>query len=471
MKKSLISISVGSALTIITSTAVAAPFTSFDPRSMAMGGAGVAVANTATAPFFNPSILSVTRDENDFALELPIVGVRVYDPDDFSDSISAFQDANYDSLLDNSITAVNNYQPPAIPTSQDLRDLATLYEATVSGSNTLNSGLQTLDAKPLQLELGTAIVVGVPSEKYGIAFSASMTGTLAGVINYKDGSLLGALSSDIQSFADYQNCLADEIDGLVTSGSCGLLPNLASIELATGDIINPETGTTFDATSDIHSEVNVRGMITQELALSLSREFTIGKHSVAIGITPKLVTTKVYDYLANANTADSEDIDIEDFAKEYSDFNLDIGVAKDFNNGLRTGLVIKNLISHEYETYRDLNGDGIQDPTGNHIKTSPQARLGISHTSDWHTVAVDLDLTENDPIAFEGKSRHLSLGAEFNVANWAQLRTGYRIDMSNSNRNIPSIGLGLSPLGVHLDLAASSSDNEVAASVQFGFRF
>ncbi|HIC22973.1 MAG TPA: hypothetical protein EYO84_06070, partial [Planctomycetes bacterium] len=28
----------------------------FDPRSMGMGGTGVAVANPATAPFFNPAV-------------------------------------------------------------------------------------------------------------------------------------------------------------------------------------------------------------------------------------------------------------------------------------------------------------------------------------------------------------------------------------------------------------------------------
>lgn len=471
MKKGLINITMAATIATITSTTFATPFTSFDPRSMAMGGAGVAVANTATAPFFNPSILSVTRDDEDFAMELPIVGVRAYDPDDFEDSVNTFQDANYDTLLNDSITAVSNYTPPLIPTAADLRTLASLYETSANDTDALDTGLLTLDAKPLQGEVGVATVIGIPSKSYGVAFSASMSGAFAGVVNYEDGSLLGTLSSDVQAFADYQNCLADELDALVPPGSCGAVPNLQSIDPVTGDIVNPETGTAFDATSDIHSEVIVRGIVSRELALSLSREFTFGEHSVAMGITPKLVTTKVYDYVANANTANSTNTNEEDYAKEYSDFNLDVGVAKNYNNGWRTGLVVKNLIAHEYETYRDLDGDGVQDPTGNYVKTSPQARLGISHTSDWHTVAVDLDLTENDPIAYEEKSRYLALGAEFNMANWAQLRAGYRMDMNNSDRNIPSVGLGLSPLGVHFDLAAAKSDREIAASLQFGFRF
>lgn len=468
MKKNHYRTLVGTALILNGTLAYSAPFSSFDPRSMAMGGAGVAVANAATAPYFNPSLLSVTRDEDDFAIELPIVGVRAYDPDDFEDSVDTFQNANYDTLLNNSINAVNTYVPPTIPTTGDLNALAQLYRDVAADTDSLNTGLATLDAKPIQAEVGAAVLVGIPSKKYGAAFSISATGAFAGVVNYKDASLLSVISSDVTAFAVYQECLATNY---LDPTPCGTPPSLASIDPLSGDVVNPETGLTFDASTDIHSEVNVRGIVTQEVALSLSREFSLNGHSFAVGITPKAVKTKIYDYIANANTADSDDADAEDFAKEYSDFNIDVGVAKNYDNGWRTGFVIKNLISHEYETYRDLNNDGIKDPTGVKIKTSPQARLGISHTSDWHTVALDVDLTENQPVAFEDKSRYVALGAELNLADWAQFRAGYRVDMNNSERNIPSVGLGLSPWGVHLDLAAVSSSNEIGGSMQFGFRF
>lgn len=55
-----------SALCLSSSVAFALPFNSFDPRSMAMGGAGVAVGSAGTAPFFNPALLAVTKDEDDF---------------------------------------------------------------------------------------------------------------------------------------------------------------------------------------------------------------------------------------------------------------------------------------------------------------------------------------------------------------------------------------------------------------------
>ena len=64
------------ALLLGSSAAFAIPFGSFDTRSMAMGGAGVAVGGPDAAPLFNPALLSVSKDEDDFALILPTIGIR-----------------------------------------------------------------------------------------------------------------------------------------------------------------------------------------------------------------------------------------------------------------------------------------------------------------------------------------------------------------------------------------------------------
>ena len=49
----------------------AAAFGTFDPRSMAMGGAGVASGTSANANFFNPALLAAARTDEDFSLEFP----------------------------------------------------------------------------------------------------------------------------------------------------------------------------------------------------------------------------------------------------------------------------------------------------------------------------------------------------------------------------------------------------------------
>ncbi|MGM0595305.1 MAG: conjugal transfer protein TraF, partial [Pseudomonadota bacterium] len=231
-----------------------------------------------------------------------------------------------------------------------------------------------------------------------------------------------------------------------------------------------ENGDAFDAENDVKSTVDVRALTLQEIGFSFAREVNMGGMNFAAGITPKYVKATVYDYEAKATDEDADDNE-DDYSKEYSHFNLDLGVAKNYANGWRTGFVIKNLIAQEYDTYRRNSNTGEMEKTGNRIELKPQARIGVSHTSDWHTVALDVDLTENEPVGFEEGSRFVALGGELNLADWAQLRAGYRVNTVDSDRSIASVGLGLSPFGVHFDVAVAGNDNEMGAAAQFGFRF
>ncbi|NOR52455.1 MAG: hypothetical protein GQ470_07540, partial [Gammaproteobacteria bacterium] len=105
------------------------------------------------------------------------------------------------------------------------------------------------------------------------------------------------------------------------------------------------------------------------------------------------------------------------------------------------------------------------------IEINPMIRLGASHQGNWHTLVADLDLTENDPVNGEDGTQYASFGAEFNAFRIMQLRVGYRADLINSDRSTVSAGVGLSPLGLHVDVAVAASDSEVGAAAQFGFRF
>jgi hypothetical protein len=428
---------------------------------MAMGGAGVAVANTATAPFFNPSLLAAAHENDHFAVELPIVGIRTYDPDDLSDSVDDFQGAGYDTRLDNLINQINldinatNYG--ALPGD---------YTAAADATSDLNRNLKSLDDKPAQVEGGLAMVVGIPNKNFGIAFSASGTLALDGQFNYRDAAQLSGLESDMRAIAATPGCYTDPTacpTNLTYIDTDGASPTFL-------EVVNTD-GTPFNATDDVKSTVNFRGIQLREIALSFAKEFSINNAAFAVGVTPKYVSVTVYDYEANANNADDDDIDADDYSKDYASVNLDIGVAKNYHNGWRTGFVIKNLLKQEYDTYR-LNPDsGVQEKTGNTVELKPQARIGASRQTDVSTVALDIDLTENDPVGLGEKSRYISLGGEFNLVDWAQLRAGYRLNTSEGGRNIPSLGLGLSPAGVHFDLAVAHNTDELGVSAQFGFRF
>jgi len=410
MNKHVLAVAVGTAL-LGTGAASAAPFNSFDPRSIAMGGVGVAMGNAATAPFFNPAALSVTDAGDDFTADFPIVGGRIYDPDGLVTGIQDFKDEDLLTKLQN---ATNN------------TDRKTYTDLLLTDDDV---GFAAVANKPLMGEFGAGIVIGIPSKQYGAAFVASSWASGGGVGTYTehDQQALQAISTA---------CGNDD-------PSCATLVS--------------------DFNSD--STVDIRGVSLTEIGVSLSREFNMQGMPIALGITPKYVGVITFDYSSAVNEADTGDMQASDYIYETSSFNIDVGAARDFGNGWRAGAVIKNLIPQEY----DLVQNGVtQEDT---VKLNPQARVGASYEQGWFTVGADLDLTENEAVGFEDNTRYLALGAEMNAADWAQLRVGYRADLVNSDRSVVSAGFGLSPFGMHFDLGVAANSSELGAAAQLGFRF
>lgn len=423
-----------SALLVSSSAALALPFNSFDPRSMAMGGAGVAVGDAAMAPFFNPALLSVSKDVDDFSLVFPMVGVRVYDPANFRD----FEKGDYATKLQASINAFN---AAATPT-------AAQANAVANDTNVLNAELAKLSGKPVQAEFGAAMVIGIPSKKYGGAFFAGGSGALGGLVNYRDGQTLTNLAR-----------VANEV------AACGDPPG-GNVCLAQVAANNPTyfngTGDFTFTTTQLQSQTHIRGVAKAETGISLAREFTIRNQSLAVGISPKVVKVLMFDMVADANS--NTTLTGDDYRAEYTNFNFDLGVAKDHKNGWRSGFVVKNVIPYSYDFKRAPTAGTTPVPTGVKLELKPQARVGVSHANKWSTVALDVDITRNDPAGLEDKSQYIALGGELDAFGWAQIRAGYRADMVNSERNVASLGLGLALFKVvHVDIAAAGNKDGVGA--------
>jgi hypothetical protein len=403
------------------SAAWSIPFGSFDTRSMAMGGTGVAVGSPDAAPLFNPALLSVAEPKNKFAIVIPTVGIRVADPDDLRSGIDTTQTAL--TNLDSSITTLTN-----TPSSGNATAVANNFRS-------VSTQLTNLSNKPITADVGLATVVAVPGKSLGAAFYANGTVTAGGVFSYTDSSTLTSLASD-----------ADTCAANLASAACTTVKNFT--------------------TSTLTSGVHFKGVQLGEAGFALSHEFQIQNHNVAFGITPKIVKAKLFDTVVKVSDSNQSNVSAADNTAEYNTFNFDLGVAKAYENGWRTGFVIKNVIPQNLEFRR------AQVSTGEMLTLKPQARIGVSHTTSWSTVAMDLDLTRNDPAGLEQATQYLALGGELNAWDWAQLRAGYRVDMVNSARSVASVGLGLAPFGVaHIDLAVAGNANEIGASFQFGVHF
>lgn len=395
--------------------AQAAPFGYFDPRSMGMGGAGVAAGTSANASYFNPALLAAAQKDEDFSLEIPILGARVADPDDLASNLDDFQEAEY---IDNFSAAIDQWNDAA--TGPEL--LAAKDEVAGTGRD-LVEGLTTLSDRALEVQLVGGLVIGMPSKQVGAAVHVNA--------NAMGGALLHISDEDVAAV----NTIIDALEA----------NNPAPIVDSNGDIVDP--------TDSFTSRVIGRGAVVGEIGVSLARDF----NGIAVGVTPKFQQVETFDYALDVNTAE---VTLDEGRESGSGFNLDFGVAKDFDNGWKAGLVGKNLISATYETAR-----------GNDFKIKPQLRAGAGYQWKWVGLAADLDLTKNDPAGLDGETRYAALGAELDVWKTVQVRVGYRYNLENSDTSVASLGFGMSLSGVHLDVAVAGNDQEVAAAAQAGFRF
>ncbi len=419
-----------------------------DPRSMAMGGTGVAVANPATAAFFNPAVLSI-EERRRFSLEFPIIGVRFSDPDDLFGQLDAYQDQGLAHALQKSIGDVN-----AIPSETNI-------SIVIDDLGNLNAALADLGGRAIGAELLAGGSTGYSGQDSADQFRWQVYvldgARLGGRISYRDGDYFSGFLAAVEQvdFDNPANNTQEQLDLL--SNYVDYTPDgvggVAEVEL-----LVPETQSSLDHITAIRKEIGV--------AISTR----IG--DLAVGVTPKFTRLELFDYSVSNETASESGFNSDDYISNYEDFNLDVGIAQQLDNGWTVGLAARNLIAHEYAGHRLDPMSGVMTPTGNSLDLTPTVHLGAGRQEEWWTVAVDLDL-----IAQEGllpqlpRDQFLSAGVEVDLAGWGQLRGGYRLNLDDSGRNVASAGIGVSPFGLHVDIAVAGNQNEFGGAVQLGFRF
>jgi len=274
-------------------------------------------------------------------------------------------------------------------------------------------------------------------------------------INNNGGANAVALGNDLDA---KQVILATEQSNL-DDFSYGTGPNGAGNDIFDGGALAAGADTLT-----LQSTVDIIAVAISEINLSISREFNIANRNVAIGITPKLQRIDAYDYVVSVED-ETDTGSISDFGVDDTGFNLDIGASTKFgaNEQVQVGLVIKNLISRDVDTVN-----------GHTVSIAPQVRAGVAYNwADWVHPAADLDLTENEPVAFENPTQFAAFGAELDVFGFAQVRTGYRTNLAESGQNTVSLGFGLSPFGLfHMDLGlytnTSAPEKEAGAVFELG---
>ncbi len=412
----------------------------YDTRSLGLGGTGAAIANTRNAAFLNPGALAAGEDK--FAWDFPIISVRVLDEKSLRSDVN-----NLQTSADNLTVALQNFQnaeavAQANPTVQNIAAARASAGTAGTALAAFNTSLTTVSGKTLTGGGFAGTMLGIPSNKYAFALTLDARAELGAQFNYaaSDATTIGTLSSNLTLCGN-----GDNVACLNASNSVG----------ANGTINN------------MQSKLLVRGVLAEDVGITMAHRFDI-MGNTDIGITPKFTKLRVFDIAAAAQSGQGISIN-NSAANERSEsvFNLDLGVmrslSKTEDHEIRAGLVVKDMLSRSVKTV--LN---------NTIDIKPRVTAGIGYVTKLVSAGVDVDLVSNKPMiaGFNSESQFLRLGAEFDAWKWAQLRLGYRHDLKGNYKGLPSIGLGLSPWGVHVDLSvAAAGKNEMAAALQTGFHF
>src|SRR5690554_4589059 len=534
MKRSLLAV----AVTALTSQAVyAAPYMPMDARGLAMGNTGVASAKRAHAPAYNPSLLSQGSEKDDFALLFPQLGVQVADEEELADEAELISDEIFPQFedvigdefsglefnidqLNNSISSFENLLTN-FDASSDVNDIATANDdlkqklAAVSddlgalntSTTDLTNSLRGISGSPLSAKLGIGGALAIPSKKFAAAISmqGSMNISARTQLTDSDLELLGAYVPAAQEYVTAAEELTGVVDTAINSASNATDLAIQLDSFNVDNILGVANGFTSDTTiggnpvisngelsdaandPDLSSTVQVVAVAIVDFGLSFSREFDIKGEKVAFGITPKLQKISTFHYADEIDGFDDVDEDtLKDTQQDYTRFNMDIGASYRFGGSGKwmVGVVGKNLLGGSFDyadvlvTPKDSDGNINGVPymlEGGKVKLNPQFRAGVAYNGDWTSIALDVDLVENDPVAFENATQYASLGVELDVFSFLQLRAGYRTNMSASDANVASVGLGLSPFGVHLDIAAmanpSKPEKEAGVAMELGFYF
>lgn len=243
-----------------------------------------------------------------------------------------------------------------------------------------------------------------------------------------------------------------------------VLPIIDAADIAT--ITGSNNSADFDS---LESDAVVAAAAVTEFGVSLATGIQILGRDVTIGVTPKFQSIETFNYAASVTSFDEDDaendFDNEQFRDTDSSFNFDLGAAIDVNENVTVGFAVQNLISDSFDTVIT---------SGRQFTYQVEARptVGAALRGAGFTLTGDLDLLPTSRFQEVDDSQFFRLGAEYDLAGWAQLRAGASFDLESTQENLFSAGLGLSPFEtVRIDLVGQYGDNAAGAGLQIALTF
>ena len=217
--------------------------------------------------------------------------------------------------------------------------------------------------------------------------------------------------------------------------------------------------------------LNVSGVLATEFAVSFAKDFELWDKRVSVGIKPKIVDLQSFSFSESILTIDAglDNVTTQDDKVDLGNFpTVDLGLAMDLSENWLLGLNIRNLVTEQFEVgAQTLNFD-------------TEAKIGVAYHNNRVTVAMDYDLTENQPLLpgenFSGlKTQNVNIGAEFSAGDYVHLRVGAAQNLAGNistgaKDTQYTVGIGFW-LGFNLDVAFIVTENSAGGMLQTGFSF
>lgn len=398
-------------LLLVCASLQAMEFQTLGYKSTAMGGAGVASASGALAGYYNPALLAHTKTEVDVSFG---VGVQLRD-----NGLGAKASKLSDEGTIDAFDAIKDNTPISGSNTQADRDAL--------NSNNINTMLS-MNGDSLQVQ--PSAYLGVQVDNFSLGIYATTEAVAIGNVDQTHDQLIFENSGSYYTY---------------NSASDTYSPTTQS---------DYETNSIDYAIENGNTNILTLGVVIAEVPLSYAYNFAIPTGDLSVGGSAKIMQGRSFFKTQRVDNKDDDSDNAQDELITSTSFGLDLGLlyVSSEIEGLRAGMMLKNLNSPSFETFK-----GFDDVT-----LDPMARIGVSYLIlENLEVAADLDLTENKMIDDVTQSRMFGVGISWQAASWFNLSGGFMKNTSNSDEGlIYTAGFGLGPQAFHFDLAAQMSGQQ-----------
>ena len=468
---------------VVASSSEAREWTIVGPRALGMGGAGVAVANDATASYWNPAAFGFFKDstggeygKRTWSAVLDAgFGAQVHE--DLGEQVDIISRIDFNQFTGGDVTIAE--MPDFIEMVSQLKTFDDNPDRALT--ITVNGGLRTqvghfglagyaftdISAKgdldlvnigPTNDGTATFTIAEVTDETtYGCAPGACTTTTgyfTAPERTQLETFLTGLGWTSVQA-TDFINIVENGIDSLppgdvpASSEVVTQVQNVATVV----DAAATDGGGTGGTIDQNESKLLFRGIAVAEVPLTYGRKIT---DDFAVGGNIKFMKARVYNTevpVFNTDFGDALNTATDTYA-DSNNFGIDLGALYRFGDKLRFGVVARNVNSPSFDMLPLTPGG--EDS----IKEEPQVRAGVAYRPFGSLIlAADIDLTENETtVSGTSTSRIISAGIEGNLFNFLQLRGGIYKNIANEDIGpVYTAGFGINLWAVNIDLGAAMS--------------